>query len=300
MNTFETLNISNTVKYEADFIESETTGKRFASMSLKGRKFTLINTQGDETSLVEEIENKGKKVVIDIADIEAYVVGATPKISRTYYADSYAPGKKMPPHCYSNDGITPSRRVINPESKTCQSCRHAAMETNVEGRKVMACSVKKKLVVIVDDKIHPVDFDTPYLLNLSGGSKINFDEYLRLKAKSSANAIPLPYLKTRISMLETDKDGNEITYSRLGFSPVCVEENEKLTAEIKRFGKSGDKSHIIQEMLGLDEADLPVHTELVVQPEKIEAVPLPEPKKKKDKANIDADIADFNMEETPF
>lgn len=303
MNTFDSLNSNTNIdkyKHNEEFAESEISGKKFASISLAGRRFTLVNVSGNETPLVDKITNKGKELIVDHTEIEVYIVGASPKITRSYYVDSYTPGKKMLPNCYSNDGLIPSKRVLAPESKSCQSCPKAVRGSKIaDGRKMVACAIKKKLVVIVDDKNNPIDFEMPYLLILASGSKGNFEEYIRDKSESKLAEIPLPYFKTKISMLETDKDGNKITYPRLGFNVRAIEDDEEVLAEIKKFVKNGDKFQLVQSMLGLDEENLPMPAAFVTAPDNLEVAVLPEPKIQKN-AGIDADIADFNNEEAPF
>lgn len=304
MNSFDNLDSGNLNSYKDDtgFAESEIGGKRFASISLAGRKFTLVSVKGDETPLIEKTTIKGKVHEIPYSEIEVNIVGATPKITRAYYEKAYSPGKKMMPDCYSNDGGYPSKRVLNPKSKTCQSCEKAASGSKiVDGRAMIACGIKKRLVVALNS-----DFETPYLLTLASGSKMNFDEFIRNKSKSKIASLPMPFLKTKISMLDTDQNGNPITYSRLGFSPLHVEKDEKIVAEIRRFGKDGDKFTIVQDMLGLNEDEAPpAEPRYNVAANDEETLVLPEskvqaPKQVSPSSGIAADIADFDADEIPF
>ena len=276
------------------FVESEVGGKRYANISLAAGKFSLIDKDNNITPLQEKLKTKnGMEVEVPQTSIEVYIVGLTPKVARTYYANTYAPGVKSLPDCYSHNGITPSPRVISPISSSCQICPKAAKGSLVQdGKTGTACKIKKHLIVILNN-----DFNIPYRLTLSAGSAINFNDYVAGKNKSKIASIPLAYIKTTITYLDKDQHGRAITYARLGFSFAGITNDIKIRNELNQFGIDGEKKSLIDDMLGLNEVAPP--SNLVATPvsisDKLETIELPSKR-----SALDADIAAFNADGIPF
>ena len=282
--------------------ESEAFGTKYARIKLGGGKFTLIDKDGNASPLVTVVPIKGKDVEVPDTDIDTYIVGVTPKFARTYYAGSFVPGKNDAPTCSSPDGIKPFSYIANPVSKSCLGCPMSAKGSakSEDGTPKVACATKKHLVVVLDN-----NFDNPYMLTLAAGSSINFSDFIDKKNKSKFKDLALGYLKTKISLLSTDKNGAAISYARLGFSPIKVESEAAIIAEIKKYLSDGEKFELIQSMLGLNDTG-PVR-EAQPQPtytkvdKDLEVADLPEiAPKAKAKGTVDADIADFATADIPF
>ena len=108
-------------------------------ISIKGGVWRLM-INGKE---VAQNEDRHMNVVI---------VAASPKVSRTYYAQQYQEGGEVTaPDCWSADGEVPDAKAASPQSKRCVDCPQ-----NVQGSgqgNSRACRYSQRLAVVLANDI---------------------------------------------------------------------------------------------------------------------------------------------------
>lgn len=104
-------------------------------ISIKGGRFTLIDAGGTKHPWPS-------------LKLPIIVVGANPEKSKVYYAGKFDPNSDVvvPPTCYSDNGIGPSKNAPQPQARTCAECPLGAWKADGTGKD---CNDKKKLAVIV-------------------------------------------------------------------------------------------------------------------------------------------------------
>ena len=92
--------------------------------------------------------------------VDVVVVGANPKLSKTYYAKNYDPtGPLVAPDCFSDDGVTPNDGVSAKQHHECASCPHNAWGSSTSNTgKGKSCRDSKRLAVVLssDSKLSPL------------------------------------------------------------------------------------------------------------------------------------------------
>lgn len=115
------------------------TGSSSKRISIKGGVWRLM-INGKE---VAQNEDRHMNVVI---------VAASPKVSRTYYAQQYQEGGEVSaPECWSADGEVPDVKAASPQSKRCVDCPQ-----NVQGSgqgNSRACRYSQRLAVVLANDI---------------------------------------------------------------------------------------------------------------------------------------------------
>jgi len=115
------------------------TGSSSKRISIKGGVWRLM-INGKE---VAQNEDRHMNVVI---------VAASPKVSRTYYAQQYQEGGEVSaPDCWSADGEVPDAKAASPQSKRCVDCPQ-----NVQGSgqgNSRACRYSQRLAVVLANDI---------------------------------------------------------------------------------------------------------------------------------------------------
>jgi hypothetical protein len=108
-------------------------------ISIKGGVWRLM-INGKE---VAQNEDRHMNVVI---------VAASPKVSRTYYAQQYQEGGEVTaPDCWSSDGDVPDAKAASPQSKRCVDCPQ-----NIAGSgqgNSRACRYSQRLAVVLSNDI---------------------------------------------------------------------------------------------------------------------------------------------------
>lgn len=111
-------------------------GKR---VSIKGGVFRLI-VDGEEVSAIDE------------RHLDVVLVNAAAKIGRVFYMKDWSPDSEpTAPDCWSADGETPNKEVVNPKSSSCATC-----EMNIAGSgkgDSRACRFQQRLAVVLADEI---------------------------------------------------------------------------------------------------------------------------------------------------
>jgi hypothetical protein len=113
--------------------------REYPIISLRGRRFTTIDTDGNENEL------NGKT-------IDVVIVDGLPGIGRKYYDGAYDPDAAVPPACWSNDGQTPAKSVEAPRAPSCASCPLGAKGSGADGQSTACGYVKPLIVYLADDQ----------------------------------------------------------------------------------------------------------------------------------------------------
>ncbi len=100
----------------------------YPRISIKGSRFRTIEA--------------GVETVLNTTELMVVVVGANPRLSKTWYAASWTPDADPPaPDCYSLDGIKPHPDSTSPQNDVCVNCPHNAWGSKItpQGTKIKAC-----------------------------------------------------------------------------------------------------------------------------------------------------------------
>lgn len=121
-------------------------------IGLKGSRFRLI-LNGQEEGIVEE------------SFLDIIIVGASPRVSRIYYAGAFDPEAKEAPTCYSVDGDAPAEDVVHKQSVKCNICPKNQVGSRIaeNGQKSKACSYFKRLAAVL-----PSDLEHVYRVEVKG------------------------------------------------------------------------------------------------------------------------------------
>lgn len=173
-------------------------GESIPRISLKGARFRI-----------KEGENE---TVLDSTTLDIVIVGANPRLSKTWYAKAWTPdAEPSAPDCFSLDGISPSTDSTDPQNDLCATCPHNAWGSKVTpmGQKVKACSDLKRLAVVAaDDPTGPI-----YLLQVTPAALKGLNQYQR---ELAMRGIAPEIVKTRISF-DTDASFPKLNFGFGGF-----------------------------------------------------------------------------------
>lgn len=156
-------------------------------VSIMGNRFTLVDETGAEEGVATYDPKTGPYLDCVIADIGDHM-------SKIYYARPFDPSAStyLPPDCWSDNGVTPSRNASVPQSATCATCQWGmwgSKVSQVSGKGVKACSDFMKLALVI-----PGD-DVTFLMRVPPNSLSNLRAYL---AKFAAEISPSMVI-TRVS-----------------------------------------------------------------------------------------------------
>lgn len=173
-------------------------GESIPRISLKGARFRI-----------KEGENE---TVLDSTTLDIVIVGANPRLSKTWYAKQWTPdAEPSAPDCFSLDGIRPNPDSTNIQNDLCATCPHNAWGSKVTpmGQKVKACSDLKRLAVVAaDDPTGPI-----YLLQVTPAALKGLNQYQR---ELAMRGIAPEIVKTRISF-DTDASFPKLNFGFGGF-----------------------------------------------------------------------------------
>lgn len=173
-------------------------GEGFPRISIKGGRFRI--KEG-------EIET-----VLDSTKLDVVIVGANPKLSKTFYAKEWTKdAEPAAPDCFSLNGVSPDVSVENPQNDLCATCPNNAWgsKTTANGQQVKACSDQKRLAVVAaDDPTGAV-----YLLQVTPAALKGLNAYQK---ELSMRGIPPEVVKTRVSF-DTDASFPKLTFGFGGF-----------------------------------------------------------------------------------
>ena len=173
-----------------------------------GQSFPRISIKGSRFRIVED----GTETVLDTTALDVVIVGANPKLSKTFYAKAWdKDAEPTAPDCYSLDGIRPHPESESPQNDLCASCPHNAWGSKIgpQGQQLKACTDQKRLAIVAAD-----DPDGPiYLLQVTPAALKGLNAYHK---ELSMRGIPAEIVKTRVSF-DTDASFPKLKFGFGGF-----------------------------------------------------------------------------------
>jgi hypothetical protein len=156
-------------------------GEAIPRISIKGSRFRIVEGSTE--------------TVLDTTTIDVVVVGANPRLSKTWYAKAWTPeSEPSSPDCFSMDGVSPDASSTEPQNDLCASCPQNAWGSKVtpQGKQIKACSDQKRLAVVAaDDPTGPI-----YLLQVTPAALQGLGSYQK---ELSHRGIPAEIVRTRLS-----------------------------------------------------------------------------------------------------
>jgi hypothetical protein len=150
--------------------------------------------------------------VLDTTNLDVVVVGANPRLSKTWYAKAWTPeSEPSSPDCFSLDGVGPDVQATEPQNDLCASCPQNAWGSKVtpQGKQIKACSDQKRLAVVsADDPTGPI-----YLLQVTPAALQGLGKYQK---ELSLRGIPAEIVRTRVSF-DTDASFPKLKFDFGGF-----------------------------------------------------------------------------------
>lgn len=173
-----------------------------------GQSFPRISIKGSRFRIIED----GTETVLGVTALDVVIVGANPKLSKTFYAKAWdKDAEPSAPDCYSLDGIRPHPESTAPQNDLCASCPHNAWgsKTGPQGQQLKACTDQKRLAVVAAD-----DPDGPiYLLQVTPAALKGLNSYHK---ELSVRGIPAEVVKTRVTF-DTDASFPKLVFGFGGF-----------------------------------------------------------------------------------
>ena len=175
-----------------------TGGAEYPRISIKGSRFRIVEG--------------GTETVLDSTTLDVVVVGANPRLSKTFYAKQWTPDSEpSSPDCFSLDGIRPHVDSAEPQNDICAGCPQNAWGSKVTplGQQIKACADQKRLAVVAaDDPSGPV-----YLLQVTPAALKGLNAYQK---ELSRRGIAAEIVRTRISF-DTDASFPKLKFGFGGF-----------------------------------------------------------------------------------
>ena len=173
-------------------------GPAYPKISIKGSRF--------------RIKEGSTETVLNTLELEVVIVGANPRLSKTWYAAKWDPNAEASaPNCYSLDGVSPAADAEDPQNDLCASCPKNAWGSEVtdKGQQLKACSDHKRLAVVAaDDASGPV-----YLLEVTPAALKGLNQYQR---ELTMRGIPAEVVKTKVTF-DTDASFPKLKFGFGGF-----------------------------------------------------------------------------------
>ena len=203
-------------------------GADYPRISIKGSRFRIV--EGGAETVLEDIK------------LSVVVVGANPRLSKTYYAKTWTPDSEpASPDCYSLDGVRPAGDSTDPQNDTCAGCPMNAWGSKITpmGQQIKACADQKRLAVVAsNDPSGPI-----YLLQVTPAALKGLASYQK---ELSMRGIPVEAVKTVVTF-DTDASFPKLMFKFGGF----LDEEEYAVVE-ELFG-----SDRVMEITGEKEAAAP-------------------------------------------
>jgi hypothetical protein len=170
----------------------------FPRISIKGSRFRIVEG--------------GAETVLEDTKLSIIVVGANPRLSKSYYAKQWTPdAEPSSPDCFSLNGLRPHPDSTDPQHSTCAGCPMDAWGSKITpmGTKIKACADQKRLAVVAsNDPSGPT-----YLLQITPAALKSLSAYQK---ELSMRGIPVEAVKTVISF-DTDASFPKLTFKYGGF-----------------------------------------------------------------------------------
>jgi len=244
-----------------------------------GANYPRISIKGARFRIVED----GTETVLEDTKLSVVIVGANPRLSKTYYAKQWTPDSEpVSPDCYSLDGIRPAADSTTPQHDICASCPMNAWGSKVTplGQQIKACADQKRLAVVAsNDPTGPT-----YLLQVTPAALKGLAAYQK---ELSHRGIPVEAVKTVVTF-DTDASFPKLLFKFGGF----LDEEEYAAVE-ELFGSdkvleiTGEKAAAAPE----EEAPAPKPAAKVAAKPAVKAAPEPEPEPEAPKRGFGAKAA---------
>lgn len=173
-------------------------GESVPRISIKGSRFRIIEG--------------GTETVLDTTSLDVVIVGANPRLSKTWYAKAWTPeSEPSSPDCFSLDGVGPDSQATAPQNDLCASCPQNAWGSKItpQGKQIKACSDLKRLAVVAaDDPTGPT-----YLLAVTPAALAGLSQYHK---DLSVRGIPAEIVRTKVSF-DTNASFPKLTFGFGGF-----------------------------------------------------------------------------------
>lgn len=170
----------------------------FPRISIKGSRFRIIEG--------------GAETVLEDTKLSVVIVGANPRLSKTFYAKQWTPDSEpSSPDCYSLDGIRPHGESTDPQNDTCAGCPMNAWGSKITpmGQQIKACADQKRLAVVAsNDPEGPV-----YLLQITPAALKGLGSYQK---ELQMRGIPVEAVKTVVTF-DTDASFPKLMFKFGGF-----------------------------------------------------------------------------------
>ena len=170
----------------------------YPRISIKGSRFRIV--EGGAETVLEDIK------------LSVVIVGANPRLSKTYYAKQWTPDSEpSSPDCYSLDGVRPAADSTDPQNDTCAGCPMNAWGSKITpmGQQIKACADQKRLAVVAsNDPTGPV-----YLLQVTPAALKGLGSYQK---ELSMRGIPVEAVKTVVTF-DTDASFPKLLFKFGGF-----------------------------------------------------------------------------------
>lgn len=222
----------------------------YPRISIKGARFRIVEG--------------GSETVLDSNTLEVIIVGANPKLSKTWYEKEWTPdSESTAPDCWSLDGISPHPDAESKQNDLCASCPQNAWGSKVtaQGQQVKACSDQKRLAIVAADDPDGV----VYLLNVTPAALKGLNAYQK---ELSVRGIAPEIVRTKVSF-DTSASFPKLMFAFGGFN-----DEQTQTAVDKLFG-TDDVKKITGELAAVSK---PVEVPVVEsKPVPVAPAPAPEP-----------------------
>jgi hypothetical protein len=179
-------------------------GDSYPRISIKGARFRIV---------------EGKtETVLDQTKLNVIIVGANPRLSKTFYAKQWDPNVEATgPDCFSLDGIGPDVSVQNPENDLCASCPKNAWGSKISptGQQIKACADQKRLAIVAaDDPTGPI-----YLLQVTPAALKGLNQFQK---ELTVRGIPLEVVQTVLSF-DTNASFPKLEFNFGGFLDAAAQ-----------------------------------------------------------------------------
>lgn len=220
----------------------------YPRISIKGARFRIIDG--------------GTETVLEDTKLSVVIVGANPRLSKTYYAKQWTPDSEpTSPDCYSLDGLRPHPDSTGPVNDTCAGCPMNAWGSKVTpmGQQIKACADQKRLAVVAsNDPSGPI-----YLLQVTPAALKGLSAYQK---ELTMRGIPVEAVKT-IATFDTDASYPKLVFKFGGF----LDEAEYAAVE----GLFGSEK--VTEITGENTPEVAPAPAAKPKPVSVKAAPAPKP-----------------------
>jgi hypothetical protein len=227
-----------------------------------GADFPRISIKGSRFRIVEG----GAETVLEETKLSVVIVGANPRLSKTYYAKQWTPDSEpSSPDCYSLDGVRPAADSTEPQNDTCAGCPMNAWGSKITplGQQIKACADQKRLAVVAaSDPTGPI-----YLLQVTPAALKGLGAYQK---ELSMRGIPVEAVKTVVTF-DTDASFPKLMFKFGGF----LDEDEYGAVE-ELFGSDRVLEVTGEKAAAVEEAPAPKAVPKAAKPAP-KAAPEPEP-----------------------